>query len=250
MRKWLAGAILFVVALAVSAPARAYDQIFEKTVPLAAGGSLILENVNGSVEVRAWDRPEVQIHAVKTARRSTADLDLVTIEVKVVSGKVEVQTRYPSDEGVDVTVDYKIQVPRRVMLENITTVNGNVRISDVEGGGQLHTVNGDVDVYDCAGGLNARTTNGSIHEELRALAPKALALETMNGSILVALPSDAGAEIDALSLNGVIRTEEPVTLNGAFGHGSFRGKLRAGGAPLRIRTVNGAIQIAVWRSTI
>lgn len=249
MRKWITGAVLFVATVAGSAPARAKDQAYDKTVPLAAGGALILENVNGSVEVSAWDRPEVRIHAVKSARR-TADLDLVTIEVKAVSGKVEVYTRYPSDQGVDVSVEYKIQVPRRVMLENITTVNGNVRVTDVDGGGQLRTVNGDVDVYDCAGGFNARTTNGGIHEELRSLDAKSLALETMNGSILMALPPNAGAEIDAQSLNGVIRTEEPVLLNGAFGHGSFRGKMGAGGAPLRIRTVNGAIQITVWRSTI
>jgi DUF4097 and DUF4098 domain-containing protein YvlB len=250
MRKWITGAVLFVAAMTGSAPARAIDQIYDKTVPLGTGGALVLQNVNGSVEVHAWDRQEVQIHAVKSARRSVADLDLVTIEVKAVAGKVEVLTRYPSDEGVDVSVQYKIQVPRRVMLENITTVNGNVRVTDVDGGGQLRTVNGDVDVYDCAGGFNARTTNGSIHEELRSLDAKSLALETMNGSILMALPPQAGAEIDAQSLNGVIRTEEPVLLNGAFGHGSFRGKMGPGGSPLRIRTVNGAIQITVWRSTI
>jgi len=86
MKNWLTGAILFVAALAGSAPAKAYDQVYDKTVPLAAGGALILQNVNGSVEVRAWDRPEVQIHAVKSARRSVADLELVTIEVKSASG--------------------------------------------------------------------------------------------------------------------------------------------------------------------
>src|SRR5579862_3315082 len=143
MRKWLTGAILFVAALGGSAPAHAYDQVFDKTVPLSAGGALILENVNGNVEIHAWDRQEVQIHAVKSARRSSADLGLVTIEVKVVSGKVQVITHYPPDQGVDVGVEYNVQVPRRVLLENITTVNGNVRVTDVDGAGLLHTVNGD-----------------------------------------------------------------------------------------------------------
>lgn len=250
MRKWLTGAILFTLALVGSAQARPYDQVYEKTMPLAAGGTVRLENVNGTVSVSAWDREEVEIHAVKTARRSSADLNLVDIEVKSTGGRVEVNTRYPSDQGVDVTVEYKIHVPRRVQLESVATVNGNVRVTDVDGGGQLHTVNGDVEVYDCSGGFSARTTNGNVREELRGLDAKDLALETMNGSILLALPPNAGAELDAQSLNGEIRTEEPVLLKGAARHGSFRGKLGAGGVPLRIRTVNGAIQIAVWRSTI
>jgi hypothetical protein len=250
MRKWIAGAILFAAALMISGRASAYDEVYEKVVPLSAGGALHLENVNGSVDVSAWDREEVEIHAVKTARRSSADLALVKIETSTAPGRVDVATRYPADEGVDVTVEYKIHVPRRALLETIATVNGNVRVTDVDGGGQLRTVNGDVEVYDCAGGFSARSTNGSVHEELQRLTAKALSLETVNGSVLLAIPANAGAQLDAQSLNGEIRTQKPMMMNGSFGHGSFRGKLGAGGAPLRIRTVNGVIQISLWKSTV
>jgi hypothetical protein len=251
MRKWLAGIIVLTAVVIFGLPAEAYEQAYEKTVPLAAGGALHLENVNGSIDVRAWDRAEVQIYAVKRAGRSNDDLALVNIDVESTLGRVSIVTRYPSDQGVDVSVDYRIRVPRRVMLENITTVNGVIHVTDVDGGGQLHTVNGDVEVLDCAGGFSARTTNGNIHEELRLLNAKAqVDLESMNGTILVALPANAGADIDAQSLNGDFRTERPVTMNGAFSHGSFRGKLGAGGSPLRIRTVNGAIQLAVWRPSV
>jgi DUF4097 and DUF4098 domain-containing protein YvlB len=234
MRKWIAGAILFAAALMISGRASAYDEVYEKVVPLSAGGALHLENVNGSVDVSAWDREEVEIHAVKTARRSSADLALVKIETSTAPGRVDVATRYPADEGVDVTVEYKIHVPRRALLETIATVNGNVRVTDVDGGG----------------GFSARSTNGSVHEELQRLTAKALSLETVNGSVLLAIPANAGAQLDAQSLNGEIRTQKPMMMNGSFGHGSFRGKLGAGGAPLRIRTVNGVIQISLWKSTV
>jgi hypothetical protein len=251
MRKWLAGIIAITAAVICGIPTQAYEQAYEKTVPLAAGGALHLENVNGSVDVRAWDRAEVQIYAVKRALRSDADLALVNIDVESTLGRVNIVTRYPSDQGVDVSVDYHIRVPRRVLLENVTTVNGAIRVTDVDGGGVLHTVNGDVEVLDCAGGFSARTTNGNIHEELRLLNAKAeVELQSMNGTILVALPATAGAEIDAQSMNGDVRTERPLMMNGAFSHGSFRGKLGAGGAPLRIRTVNGAIQLAVWKPSV
>jgi DUF4097 and DUF4098 domain-containing protein YvlB len=138
-----------------------------------------------------------------------------------------------------------------VLLQDISTVNGTIHVTDVDGGGKLHTVNGDVDVFDCAGGFSAHTTNGDIHEELRALTVKTpVELESVTGSILVALPADVGAELDAQSLNGDFRTEKPIMMNGAFSHGSFRGKLGAGGASLKIRTVNGAIQLAVWKPSV
>src|SRR5579864_3462519 len=244
MRKWLAGLIVFTAAGISGAPAHAYEQAYEKTVPLAAGGSLHLENVNGSVDVRAWDRAEVQIFAVKRGARGDEDLSLVNIDVDATLGHVNIVTKYPKDQGVDVSVDYRIRVPRRVLLENVSTVNGTIHVTDVDGGGKLRTVNGDVDVFDCAGGFSAHTTNGDIHEELRVLTAKAsVELESMNGSILVALPVNAAVDLDAQSLNGDFRTEKPLMMNGAFSPGSFRGKLGAGGAPLRVRTVNGGIQI-------
>jgi DUF4097 and DUF4098 domain-containing protein YvlB len=250
MRKWFAGATLIAAALICSGTARAYDEVYEKVVPLPVGGTLHLENVNGTVDVRAWDRDEVEIHAVKTARRNSGDLALVYIETNTVGGRLDISTRYPADQSVDVSVEYSIRVPRRIFLETIATVNGNVRVTDVEGSGQLRTVNGDIEVYDCAGGFSARSTNGSVHEELQHLGAKAIELDTVNGSVLLAIPANAGAQLDAQSLNGEIRTEKPVMMNGSFGHGSFRGKLGAGGAPLRIRTVNGAIQISVWKATV
>ncbi len=248
MRKSLVG-IIGLALLAFVAPAGAKDQTITKTYPFARGGALKIENVNGSVEIRGWDRDEVEIRAVKSAQRSE-DLDLVQVEIKSSVNRVEIETFYPADQGVDVSVEYLIRVPRRVILENASTVNGAVRVSGVEGSGELRTVNGDVEVSEAGGGFNARTTNGSIREELQSYAAKPLQLETMNGSVLIALPANAGAEIDALSMNGEIRTQKPVLLNGAFTRGSFRGKLGAGGAPLRIRTVNGAIEIAVWSATV
>ena len=41
-------------------------QTFEHSYPLAPGGSFLLENVNGSVQVEGWDRDEVEVEAVKT----------------------------------------------------------------------------------------------------------------------------------------------------------------------------------------
>jgi DUF4097 and DUF4098 domain-containing protein YvlB len=253
MRKWLAGAVVLMAALVLMAPAEAYTQNFDKTIPLGEGGTLRVENVNGVVDVRAWDRSDVEILAVKSTARNAEDLDRVNIQVENGPGWIHVVTQYPQDQGVDVAVDYVVNVPRRVLLQSIATVNGDVRVTDVDGSGSLQTVNGSVEVFDCAGNFSAHVTNGNIREELRSLGrdtKDATEIQTMNGAVWIALPADTGAQLDAKSMNGEIRTEWPVLMNGSFGHGSFQGRLGPGGAPLRIRTVNGSIQIAVWKPTV
>ena len=41
----------------------------EKTFPLNANGRVAVSNVNGSINIRGWDRNEVQVVAVKIERR-------------------------------------------------------------------------------------------------------------------------------------------------------------------------------------
>src|SRR5450755_4124357 len=59
----------------------AYDETFHHVYPLSAGGSFVLENVNGSVHVDGWDRDEVEVSAVKTGTNDFRDVQQVKIEV-------------------------------------------------------------------------------------------------------------------------------------------------------------------------
>ena len=235
---------------AVSLPAIAADetandtQVLDRTIPLPAGASFALTNVNGSISVEGWDREAVEIHAVKTARRSAADLALVRIDTDAEPGRVSVSTVYPPDNDLEVSVDYAVRVPRRILLEQLATVNGAVRVTGVEGQGQLRSVNGDIDVVRSAGGFSARTTNGEIHVELlRLAAPNAVALETVNGSVALALPHDVAATVDARSLNGDFHSDLPMSLLSAYSPRGVRGRMGAGAVPIRLRTVNGAIRV-------
>ena len=62
-------------------PSHAYDETFHHVYPLGAGGSFVLENVNGSVHVEGWDRDEVEVSAVKTGTSEARDVQQVKIEV-------------------------------------------------------------------------------------------------------------------------------------------------------------------------
>src|SRR5216684_1383068 len=114
--------VLFLAAV-WGLPAYAITKDFNQNYPLQPGGTFELQNVNGTVEVQGWDRNEVEVHAVKTAKQRETDLERVSIEVDARPNAVSVTTRYPQNEGVEVAVEYTIHVPHDVHIEHIGTVN-------------------------------------------------------------------------------------------------------------------------------
>jgi hypothetical protein len=242
----LAGLLLFY------SPSFASNQTFEKSYPLPAGGSFLLENVNGSVQVDGWEKDEVEVRAVKTAQSDPHDLERVKIEVQSQPGQVIVRTRYPKGEGVEVAVDYHVHVPYRVLLGSIETVNGSVVVRGVEGAGELRSVNGNVEVLDSSGRFSAKTTNGNLRLELRRLLDGGpMNIETVNGSVVLGLPGNARANLKVLNMNGEFYSELPVTSTaGSPAARAFRGRLGSGGGEISVRTVNGGIRLLMERPEV
>jgi len=239
---------LTLVALAILLVATcgaANDQVFERTYPLHAGGSFLLENVNGSVQVDGWNRDEVEVRAIKVAPRGTQDTSQVKIEVESEPSQVVVHTRYPKGEGAAVAVEYHVYVPSKVLLSNVETVNGSVLVKGIDGGGELHSVNGNVEVLKSAGRFSAKTTNGDVRMELSQLSEGApMNVETVNGSVVLGLPSSARANLRILNLNGDFSSELPFTSTmTSSGARALRGRLGVGGGEISVRTINGTIRL-------
>jgi hypothetical protein len=253
LRPGLRSAVLFtlVLALASATPSFAKSKEFNQSYPLQPGGSFELQNVNGPVQVEGWDRNVIEIHAVKIAKEKESDLDRVTIEVSAKPNDVSVITRYPQNEGVEVAVEYTIRVQHGAHVEHLGTVNGTLKIAGVESVQDLHTVNGNIEVYEGGGSVHAHTTNGNVHLEVsHVLDEKGLAAETTNGSVLLAVPQDTHANLEARSLNGNFYSELPLALESTLRPREMRGKVGGGGATIRLNTVNGGIQIVILRSTV
>lgn len=243
LRSMVVLAGLFCLAL----PGLADEQVFVRTYKLPAGGHFQLDNVNGSVKVEGWDKDEVEVRAVKTGESDPQELDRVKIEIQSQPGEVDVHTLYPQDEGADVAVEYEVHVPNRVLLNCIGTINGSVRVSGIDGSGDLRSVNGDVEVTSSSGRFSAKTTNGDLHLDLRKVQGDApMNLETVNGSVYLGLPHDAHAQFAVRSMNGEFQSDIPVTSTvAAPGSRGFRGRLGRGGALISMRTVNGGIRLVV-----
>ncbi len=232
-------------------PSYAISKEFNQSYPLQPGGSFELQNVNGTVDVQGWDRNDVEVHALKTAKQKESDLDRVSIDVDAKPSAVSITTRYPQNEGVEVAVVYTIHVPHGARVEHLGTVNGTLRVSGVESVEDLHTVNGDIEVFEAGGSIHAHTTNGNVRLELARLQEKTGATaETTNGSLVLAVPSDTQADLEARCLNGNFFSELPIAMESTQHPREMHGKLGRGGAPIQLRTVNGGIRVVVLRSTV
>ncbi len=243
--------LALVLATVSAVPSFAISKEFNQTYPLQAGGSFELQNVNGTVDVQSWDRDEVEVHAVKTAKHQESDLALVSIEVEAKPDSISVTTRYPQNEGVDVAVEYVVHVPRCAHVEHLGTVNGTLRVAGVEAVEDLRTVNGNIEVYEGGGAVHAHTTNGNVHLELLHILDKNGAVaETTNGSVLLAVPAGIQADLEARCLNGSFSSELPLALESTQRPRETHGRLGKGGVPIHLHTINGGIRVVALRSTV
>jgi hypothetical protein len=242
--------LLMVAALATPACFGTSEEV-TKTYPMHPGGSFELNNVNGTVRIEGWDKDEVEVRAVKTTPENQSLLSMVAIDVEASPDSVSVSTRYPQQEGVEVAVDYVIHVPRHVQLHHVNNINGTLRIFRSEALGELHTVNGNIEVFESSGDIHAHTTNGNIYVELKHPSGTHGAFaETTNGSVLVALPVDLPADLEARCMNGSFSSELPLIMKGSAQPRTVHGQLGRGGALIHLGTVNGTIRVVALRSTV
>jgi len=171
----------------------------------------------------------------------------------------------PTNDNRSYSADFDISSPESVYLE-LYTSNGNVLVKDMANGaivsmanGKLNTkvtqgelnltvATGSIDISDHSGSVNAKTTNGAINCEITHLnEPEIVSLSTVNGNVVLIVPSDISADFDLeTGFGGNIQiigfqdieysTEENNGKIGTLGSGSARSKIS-------ISTLNGSITI-------
>jgi DUF4097 and DUF4098 domain-containing protein YvlB len=228
------------------APAWAGEEVraeFHQTYPLAADGRVAVSDVNGGIQISAWDRNEIRVDAVKRGP-TQQDLDAMKIVADARADSIKIHTEFPNRHN-NTAVDYTISVPRGAKLDHIELVNGAVTVDGVMGPVRAETVNGKVEVRGAGGDVHASTVNGKVEATFDRLASQRISLETVNGVIALALPKDAGARLKASALHGGISSDFDLPVRHAeFGPGSsLESTLGNGGAEVKLGTVNGAIKV-------
>ena len=93
--------------------------------PLAGGGKFTIDDINGTIAIRCWERNEVEIAATEHAD-SQADLDAIRIDIKQRTGSVEVHTVYSSPGPHNGGVSYQVVVPKDLGNLEANTANGSI----------------------------------------------------------------------------------------------------------------------------
>jgi DUF4097 and DUF4098 domain-containing protein YvlB len=239
-------------AFAVSAAASDRGKLtaeFHQTYPLAANGSMALENINGNVHVTTWERNEVRVDAVKSAY-SQKRLDEAKIEVDARSNRVSIKTTYPDhnwhsdDEDNPATVEYTLTVPRAVRIDEVKLVNGGLDITGVTGEVRASLVNGNLNASGLTGPVKLSTVNGRSEVALTRLSDSPVEISSVNGHLEVTLPSNAKAEVEASTVNGGISNDFGLPVHRHRYVGSdMHGQLAGGGTRVRLSNVNGRIEV-------
>ena len=225
----------------------------ETTRPFSTEGSIQIENVNGSITVMGWDRPQLKVEITKKAKFQE-DHDGIVIQEKASEEHLSIKTQIKSKrrgflgltrKSSTGSVTYRIWAPRTARLEEIRSTNGSVNITQMEAEVNAQTVNGPADASGLAGPARISTVNGSISAQYnRTLDSGSIELESVNGRIQLSLPEDTNATVRAKTTNGNIENDFGLGAKKRFPIGrDLNGDIGGGGIKLRLKTVNGSIDI-------
>ncbi len=177
---------------------------FHYKYDLQPGGTLTLDNGNGSVEITGWDQNSVEISGSKYARTEQLR-DAIQIHVDHTDSSVAVRTILPEGNGGNKGAKYQIRVPRMTKLDHITNTNGKIQIDDIQGDANLRTSNGAIRIDRIAGNLQAHTSNGKIElEHVTGNGKSPLELTTSNGAIEATFDHSLESDLHARTTNGSI----------------------------------------------
>ncbi len=227
---------------------------FEQTYPFNANGKISVSNVNGSINIEAWDKNEIKLEWVKTADDKDR-LDEVQIKINARQDSFSIETDYGSwknsnnrnwnRNGNNLSVTYRLMVPKGAYLDEIETVNGSVNVSNMTNVTKISAVNGQVKAINLRGTAELSTVNGTTEADFESLqSGSKISLSTVNGTVKLVLPSDANATIKADTVNGRIENDFGLPVHkGKYVGRNLYGRVGNGDAQIKLDSVNGGLSI-------
>lgn len=265
----LTGAVLLAgAALSLGACRRGPHErpdAFSWSDQLAPGSTVHLRTMNGNVSVRGTAQSHARVQGIKRWRRgrdrdvqfvvSRSGDDVYVCAIWTRRGGRCGDERYRASPArwlamfslfrrrTDMNASFEMMLPPGVRVD-ASTVNGRVTVTEAGGDVKAQTVNGEIRASTMGGALSLKTINGSIRARAASLAKDApIDLETVNGSVRAELPSPLDADVQLSTVNGRITTDFPVALSGRASSRELQGTVGSGGRPVRLRTVNGSVEL-------
>lgn len=248
-----------------------YVEREEKHFAVSGRADVKLSTFDGSIEVRPWDKAEVQVVVEKRAR-DKADAEEIDIRSEQSGNRVvvEVKARKSDNRGLHLgwnnsrsaklivsmppsadlsarSGDGSIDVERITGHVDLRSGDGSIHARDL--GGDIAATSGDgsIKLTGKLAGVRAHTGDGSVtvRAENGSAAGSDWEISTGDGSVTLELPDAFGAELDAHTGDGGIQMHDITVadVTGRISRNSVRGRIGAGGKQLRVRTGDGSITL-------
>jgi len=150
-------AFLTAASLAALAPSALAAQNITKRATVVANALVDVENVQGRVDVTAWDRNEVELVAVLESDKDQLEYEATDQQVRIKVSRPDRKYRYDEDEDAILT----LRVPKGARLA-VDTVSADIRIAGVRGEQRIGTVSGTLDTQAYDEAVDVRAVSGDI----------------------------------------------------------------------------------------
>lgn len=224
------------IACVLPAIAVAEGDTVERRVAAEANGEVVISNVSGTIDVRGWDRNEVQV---------TGELggSVERVDVESSKGRTIVKVVLPRGNARDGDADIEVRVPKNSTIE-VSAVSADVSSRGVLGAQRLKSVSGEVTAEIAASESDVRSVSGDV--TVRGTGrPVSLRVASVSGSLDI---SNVAGKIDLVTVSGDARLQagEATEIRGRTTSGSLDlfGKLTRDGR-VDVEGVSGDITLRV-----
>lgn len=184
----------------------------QQQLAIAPGGVLIIDNVQGNIDVVGGDTTTVMVTADRTIKAQDANAlaEAQKVVHRTLGGNEMnrfIRTIAPVAPNSRWTaqVDYRVSVPRTVAVKISSKATGRIRVADVR---QVIVSNivGPVLVENPNGPVQVQNVNGDVIFQATGAVVASARLSSINGSIVVRTPRDANFVWEAETATGELRT--------------------------------------------
>jgi DUF4097 and DUF4098 domain-containing protein YvlB len=223
-------------ACALPVAAQADGGSVDRKVAADANGEVVISNVSGTIDVRGWDRNEVQVsgHLGRSVER---------LDVESSNGRTVIKVVLPRGNARDGDAVIEVQVPKNSSIE-VSAVSADVSSRGVLGTQRLKSVSGEVTADISGSESEVRSVSGDV--TVRGVGkPSSVRVSSVSGSLDV---TNFGGKLDVVTVSGDARVHggEVSEIRGRTTSGSLeiRGKLTRDGR-VDVEAVSGDLTLSL-----
>jgi len=212
----------------------------DRKVAADAKGDVLISNVSGSVDVRGWDRNEIQV-------TGQVDEDVERVDVESSGGRTVIKVILPKGMSGDGDAMLEVQVPRGSSVE-VSAVSADISSKGVLGTQRLKTVSGEITAEVSGDDSEVRSVSGDIRVHGSG---KATSLRVSSVSGGLDLTNGAG-KLDVVTVSGDARVHmgdsSEITARTTSGEFELHTRLSKD-ARVSIESVSGDLTLDLGNST-